>query len=112
MRLRAVLQHFQSVVPGALADRRHVRGVAVQVHHQHRASAGRHASIDLRGVQRVRAGIDIAEHRTRASSHHRRDGWDARVGRHQHLIAGLDAERKQADAQGVVPVATPTAWSP
>jgi hypothetical protein len=65
--------------PGALAD--------------HRLRSGRrHAP----GV-----GIDVAEDRGRPEGHHSLRGREECEGRHHDLVAGADAQRAEADHEGV-----------
>src|SRR5262249_30866279 len=88
--LGAVLDELELERLRPRAEGCNVRGLAIQVYHQHGAGAGRSAQLKFGRVDAMRHRIDVAEDGSGASGDDRGYGWHASVGRHQHLIARLD----------------------
>jgi hypothetical protein len=99
--LCAVLEHLEPVPARGPQDRVHGGGLAVQVDDQDRLCRGTGVTLDLRGVEGVRVGVDVAEHRPGAGRHDGGDRRHASVRRHEDRVAAADAERAQANAQRV-----------
>jgi hypothetical protein len=75
--------------------------LAIQVDDERGTGAIGALAGDLGGVDGVGARVDVAEDRHAAGGHGGGDRRHASVGRHEHLVAGLDAERLQADTNGI-----------
>jgi hypothetical protein len=94
VRLRAILEQPEAPLRAEPADAVEIGGMPVEVHRHEADRAGR----DLgRGVPHVdRVGIvHVHEDRHRAREADRLHGGEGGVGRHEHLVVGLDPERLQ-----------------
>ncbi len=99
LRLRAVLDHDQLVLPGNLQDRVEVGRLAVQMHRDDGLRARRHLLRDFRRIEIEEALLEIAENYLRAGQ---ADGFrrgNGRVDRRDDLIARADAETLQGGKQ-------------
>ena len=104
MRLAAVFDERESLALGERGERRHVCGLAIQMHRQQRGRAIGNRPLRSAWIQRQSFRIDIGEDRTSA----RHDDRDGRVRggewSRDDLVAGADAERakNQRDRVGAV----------
>jgi hypothetical protein len=73
----------------------------VQVHHEHCLSTRRDQSLQASGVESVRVGVNVTEHRPRPGGDDGGDRWDPGIRRYDHLSARLDAYGLQRNADGV-----------
>ena len=96
--LRAVLDNVQVMLAGNGHDAIHVTHNAIQMDNDNALGALGDLAFDVIRVDGV-ALIHVAEDGHRTRLHHRERGRDERVGRHDHLIARADAQRRDADVQ-------------
>ena len=85
--------------------RRHVGGLAIQVHRQDRARPGSNRARDLIRIEREAHRIDVREDRTRAGHHDRERRVRGRQRRGDDFVARADAERAQDERDRVGPCA-------
>src|SRR5271163_3776487 len=96
MGLRGVFQNAQMATRGNFADGIYVRGSAVEMHGKNGASARRDGAFDEAWIQIRGGGININKYGPRAAIG---DGFrrrQKRIRRGDYVIAGLNAERQQA----------------
>ncbi len=87
------------------ADRAHVGALTIQMDRDDRPGPGRDGGLDLRRVDRVRAGLGIDEHRRRAREPDRFCRGEKRVGRRDALVPGPDPQGEQGEPDCVRAVA-------
>ena len=100
MRLAGVLEHRQFVLAADLEDGVEIRGRAADVHRQDAARALGDGGFDLARVNLRSFRIRVNEHRHCVLQQHRVDRGHERVRRHDHFVAGADAESIQRNDQG------------
>jgi hypothetical protein len=89
-------------MPWASADglqRRHVRGVPIEVHRHDAHGAVGDRRLDRRGIEAEAVGLDVGEDRRGAGERHRVRRRGERERRDDHLIARADAGGQQAEVQ-------------
>ena len=101
MRLRRVADHSQSVLLRQSRDRRHVRGLPVEVHRNDGLGLRRDLRLDLIDVDVVGRGVDVDEHHLRAGHLDRLGRGDEGVGDRDDLVTRADTQRLQRDEQRV-----------
>jgi hypothetical protein len=86
-RLRAVLHQDQAALCAQLRDRRHLRALAEQVHHDHRARARGERALQRPGGEVEARRVDVREHGRRAHVGDRLRRGDEGERRRHHLVA-------------------------
>ena len=98
--LASVLDDGQLVLAGNGVDRIHVAGHAEDMHGQDGSGAVGDPALDRRRVHGQRGRVRVGEHRQRFVDQDRVVGRNERVGRNDHLVAGIHAHDVQSDQQG------------
>ena len=99
-RLGAVLDQHEPVLVAQLAQRRHVGGVAAEVHRDDRPRARRDAARDVLGVDvEVVRAAHVAQHRLGADVAGGAGARHERERGHDHLVARADAGRQAGEVQ-------------
>ncbi len=75
------------------------------MHGHHRARPRAHHRQDVVGVDQQVVGVDVDQHRVRASADNGFGGGDERVRREHDLVARSDVDRAQREFQGIGAVA-------
>ena len=101
MRLRRVLDQEPAAAPADRGDALGVERPAVEVDADDAGGLRRGVALELRRVEVVGRGVDVAEDRHAAGEDHRFGGGEEAESRHQHLGAGGEPQGAQRDHQGV-----------
>ena len=112
--MRAVLDQVQVPALTQRGQRVEIGHAAAAMHRHDRLRARREGGLGRRGVDAQRVGVDIDDHRRGPGRHDRRRGRDERDRRHEHLVAGADAEGDERGLDGVRAVRhrQAVAWRP
>ena len=101
LRLRTVFHHLQPVPLGNRHQRIEVDALAVQMHRDDRFRARRNRRLDLADIHQEVIVADVDEYRRGTKRANGRDRRHRRIGHGNDLVAGLDAQRRQRDVDGV-----------
>jgi hypothetical protein len=100
MRLRRVLQDREPVGICDLGERRHRRGMAVEVHRDDRGRPIVDGCAHGRGFDVEMVRLDVDEHRSRPGQYDGVGGGGETERRHDDLVTGSDAQREQSEQEG------------
>ena len=105
MRLAGVLHDRKLVPVGDLHDGVHIRHLAVQVHRHDCLGARSDGGLEKLWIHRVRALVDVDEHRLGAAIADRFGGRHEGRRDRDHFIAGSNSERQQRQPKRVRAIA-------